>query len=337
MASRLKALRKEEDLAAIPVDQPVLVELEPAATALIAEDDAGHEGAAPVDKARESEGDDGGVKIIKEQMVAMQKAADIENARLREESRKATERAAEAERQAREARSEKGDAEVGAVEAGLAAAQRERDAASLEVERAFEAADGKALAKAQERLGRAAADIRDYEKSAAVLADRKVQEERQAREQPQRSTGPVDVVAGIDANPNLMPVEKEWLKAHQDAVIDASRNQELGVAYTHATRAGHIRGTDSYFKFIEQFMGYSKAAPHTVDDADDERTAIVAAPVSRDNRSNANGRQSGNRILISPEAREIGRSMGLSDVEIAQGIVKMEADKKANPEKYFRN
>lgn len=335
--ARLKPLRKDEDLNAIPVDQPVLVELEPAPTALIADDDREEDPPARIERTNTSDDEDPGVKTLKQQMAALKTASDTENARLREESRKATERANEAERRATEARTEVADAETSAVESGLAAAQRERDAAKLAVKTAFETGDAEGLANAQERLGRSAADIREFERSAAMLADRKTQDERQ-RQEPQRQNAPVDLMAGIDSNPNLLPTEKEWMKAHPDAVIDKRRNDRLGFAYEDAIAAGLIRGTPDYFDFIDKFMGYAKAETRrNNDDNDDERTTIVAAPVSRDTRSNATGQQSGSRITLSPEQREMARSMGLSDVEYARGVVQVNADKKSNPEKYFRS
>lgn len=337
MAPRLKALRKDEDLNAIPVDQPVLVELEPAPTALIADDDRQEDEPARIEKTQGNDGEDPGVKVLKREMAAQKAASDADIARIQESARKATERADAAERQAREARTEVADAETSAIESGLAAAQRERDSAKLAVKTAFETGDAEGLANAQERLGRSASDIREYERSAALLADRKTQDERQ-RQEPQRPTAPADPVQAIDGNAQLLPTEKAWLKEHLDAWIDPDRNKELEVAYKRAIRAGHVRGTPEHFKFMEKDMGYSKADDRRNDDDDgDERTTIVAAPVSRDTRSNADGRQSGSRITLSPEQRELARSMGLSDVEYARGVVQMNGDKKSNPEKYFRS
>lgn len=324
---KLKPLRKDEDLNAIPVDQPVLVELEPA-VASTEEEIATEKVAVP----EREEGEDPAVKALKDQMEAMRAANDAELTREREARRKAEDARVEAERQAKAAKTQTADAETSAVESGLAAAQRERDAAKVAIKMAFDSGDADKLAEAQERLGLATADIREFERSASVLQERKTQAEREQQEQPRTQAAP-DVLAAIDGNSNLMPVEKTWLKDHQDAVIDPKRNNELGVAYDRATRAGHVRGTPQYFQFIEEFMGYSKPAKTT--DNEEEETAIVAAPVSRDTRSSVTGQPSNSRIHLSPEQREMARSMGLSDVEYARGVVQMQGDKKANPEKYF--
>jgi hypothetical protein len=58
--------------------------------------------------------------------------------------------------------------------------------------------------------------------------------------------------------------------------------------------------------------------------------------VSRESRS-PSGQPSNARVTLSPEQRDLARSMGLSDVEYARGVVALGADKKANPEKYFRS
>lgn len=313
--SKLKALRKDEDLAAVPLDQPVLVDLEPADSVVVAEPE--EEKPEPEKKVEE----DKGISVLKEQMKALEEA-----------TRKANDRALAAEREAEKARKERQDAivsqtktEEDAIQSGLAAAQSEQAAAKAALKAAFEAGDPEAMAEAQVRLGRSAADIKEFERSAAYLAERKeapVEQPRQAYQAPQ------DIHAAIDANPQFLPTEREWLKKHPEALIDASRNKELEVAYIKATRKGLSRGSADYFKFLETEMGY--APPETPTSEED---VMTAAPVTRNERG-SDGRPTNGRIMLTPEQREIAKNMGVSDIEYARQVAAFEAARKADPERF---
>lgn len=323
MAPRLKPIKSAEELSAIPLDEPVLVELEPAKTGVASDD-------APVEH-EDNNPPEQGFKALKQELEKAQaatKAANETAERERTRAREAERERLRAAQEAEEARSRVSSTEASMVEAGKEAAERERENARKAIKQAFEAGDSDALADAQERLAQATADIREYDRAASDLEARKTKpvERQQATLSPEES---------IDANPNLMAVEKAWLKQHMDAVIDPVRNDDLGLAYKMATREKLTRGSPEYFDYIENFMGYKKAPTNQPDDEDDD-DAIVAAPVSRENRSN-NGQvsRSPSQIKLTPEQREFARTMGLTDVQYAQQVAALEKDKKSNPEKYF--
>jgi len=311
----LRALKTDEEIAAIPLDQPILVEL-PGGTI----DEGDETIVADKPKPKEPEQVDG-AKVLQEQLEASQRAQVEANARAERAEREAT----EARRLAAEAEKRNSSLESDVISGGLSAAQAERDAAKLAFETAGEAGDYKAMADAQERIARAAAKILSFEAGAAEIAERPKTEAVQRQER----QAPADPIAAVDANPNLFPAEKEWLKAHPDAVTDYKRNTELGVGYERAVKQGLVRGTPAYFAFLNEFMGYEKAASN--DDNDGSRD--VSAPVSRNERD-GNGRPSQNRITLSPEQREIARSMGVTDIEYARQVQAFEAAKRADPDKY---
>lgn len=317
MAPRLKPLKDPEELSAVPLSEPVMVELEVAKT--------GQEEAPETEKPVQQ---DDGVKTLQDQLEAAKRATQAaqEQAERERKARTEAERtAAERTREVEQARSRAADTESDMIDSGLASAQRDMDAAKAAVRTAFEAGDPAALAEAQAKVGRAAADIRDFERAAAELADRK---ERSKQEEPPRQERQLSPEEAIDANPGLMPAERTWLKEHMDAVLDQARNNELGVAYNRATKKGLVRGSPEYFKFIDEFMGYAKPAQ-----SENEDESIVSAPVSRENRT-PSGQVSGSRIILTPEQREFARTMGLSDVQYAQQVRALQQDKKANPDKY---
>lgn len=308
----MKALRKDEEIAAVPYDQPVLVDLG-------TEDDIppAEEPKPPEVKAKEATDD--GVNVLKEQMKALEEA-----------TKRANDRATAAEQEVIRARQERETAiksqartEEDAIQSGLTAAQAEQESATAALKAAFEAGDSDALAKAQARIGRAAADIREFERSAALLAERKEAQPEPSRQQYQ---APQDINAAIDANPQFLPTERDWLKKHPEALMDASRNKELEVAYIKATRKGLSRGTPDYFKFLETEMGYAQPATQ-------EAEVMTAAPVTRNERG-SDGRPSDGRIMLSPEQREIAKNMGVSEVEYARQVAAFEAARKADPERF---
>ncbi len=315
----LRALKTDEEIAAIPLDQPILVELPGGVIDDIDNtDDAGKVG--KVEKKAEPE--DNGAKVLQEQLEASQRAQEAE--RVRREAADA--RAEKAERAAAEATKRTAALETDVISGGLAAAQAEVAAAKLALQNAGEAGDYKGMADAQERIARAASKVLNYEAGAAEIAERKeVPETRQ--EQTRQVTDPI---MAVDSNPNLFPAEKEWLKSHPDAITDTKRNNELGVGYERALKKGLVRGTPDYFAFLNEFMGYEKP---TTNDDNNQGSGNVQAPPSRQERG-GDGKPSQNRITLSPEQREIAKSMGVSEIEYAKQVVAFEAAKKADPEKY---
>lgn len=311
---KLKPLSKEEDLQAVPVEEPVLVELEPVASGAEPEGDDGQPEPKPAKV--EKPDPDAGAKVLQTQMEEMRKAND-----------RITRERDEAIAREREARAGQADTESDLIANALQAAQREAVAAKAAVKAAFENSDAEALADAQERLGRAAADTREYERAAAVQASEKEREKATPQRQERQ---PTDITSMVDRM-QVMPAEREWLIAHPDSIMDPGRNKELDVAYMKATRKQLIRGTPEYFKFIESEMGYQT---QQAENGDDERTTNVSAPVSRDSRSSVSGKVNTNRIELSPAEREQARLMGISDIAYAKGKKQMNDEKRLYPEKF---
>jgi hypothetical protein len=315
---QLRALKTDEEIALIPLDQPILVELP---GGVIANDPPEQEN--KTGKTSRVEPSDPDAKLLQQQLEAAQAAQQTE----RDRADKAERDAAEARRLAQEATTRSQSLEGDIITGGLAAAQNELAAAEAELERAGEAGDFKAMAKAQTRIGRASAQVVSLESGAAEIAERvKTPEPRQEQTRQQAP----DPMAAIDTNPNLLPAEKVWLKAHPDAVMDQRRNNELGVGYERAIKKGLVRGTPEYLSFLEDFMGYAKSEQR---DENNNGSIDVQAPPSRNERGN-DGKVQGNRITLSPEQREIAKSMGVSEIEYARQVANFETARKADPDKY---
>lgn len=329
--AKLKPIKDEKELAAVPLDEPVLVELEPAATGLAAEadseDDKGAPGGGTGGAERET---DDGSKALKAQLEASKEAERVANQRAEDSDRRAREAADEAAR----LRSSGADSEKEVLTTSLANAQAEEAAAQADLEKAFEVGDAKLMGAAQAKIGRAAARVVNLEGAIAQFdEDAKVAktERETAKPEPQ-----VDIVTAIDRDDKLMPKERDWLKDHTEVLTDPRRNRELSVGYDRALSKGFKRGSEGYFKFLDEFMGFAEPERREeTDDTETERASIVAAPVTRDNRSSSTGRPTTpTRIMLTPAQREAARNIGVSDVAYARGVQQLDANKKADPERY---
>ena len=301
----LRALKTEEEIAGIPLDQPILVELPGGADDPLETEKK--EGKKP-----EIEPD---AKRLQEQLEAAQAAQASERARADKAEREATLRSQEADTERKRRSALEGDV----ISGGLAAAQSERDAAKAALVSAGEAGDWKAIAEAQSRIGRAESKILSFESGAAEIAERVETEKRE----PPKSQA-VDPMAALEARSDLYASEKTWIKEHPDAWT--SRNTELSVGYERAVKKGLVRGTDAYFDFLNEFMGY--ATPK-----EEDRSTSVQAPPSRNDRDSS-GRPSDGKVRLDPEEREIAKSLGVSELDYAKNKVKFEAARRADPDKY---
>ena len=310
----LRALKTEEEIAGIPLDQEILIELPSGVDDL------------PEPKTEKLEPSDPDAKKLMEQLEAAQAAQKAQQERADKAERDAADARKLADQRAREhqeALKRATSLESDVINGGLSAAQNELAAAKAELQRAGEAGDWKAMAEAQARIARSSAQVVSLESGAAEIAERKEQAKVEPRQEQPRAQDPI---AAIDSNPQLLPAEKEWLKAHPDAVMDQRRNNELSVGYDRAMKKGLVRGTPAYFAELEDFMGYKQPELNNGEPS-------VQAPVTRMERG-GDGRPSQNTIRLTPEQREIAKNMGVSDIEYAKQVAAFEAARKADPDKY---
>lgn len=323
---QLRPISKPEELAKIPVDQPVLVELPPGVVPFASPEGDGDKPVTVETPA--PSGADEGVESLKQQLAKFQEGerqSQQEQIRLqqeRDEARRAREEAlAEAERIRAESKQSTKEFFGSAIDG----AKAECEAAEMAFKAAYEQQDGAAIAKAHSRIARAEAKLLSLESAQANFDAAPAPTSRQQAPQGHVQS---DVLAQIDNAPNLLPKERTWLKQHPEAIIDAGRNQELGVAYMRAQRKGLERGSDAYFAFLDEFMGFGGMASGAAS------AAPVSAPVSRGTPSNGNGSGSSSRVHLSPEQRELARSMGLSDVQYAAQVMRLEGAKRDDPDRY---
>lgn len=325
----------DDDLIRVPLDQEVLVQIDP-------EDDgkaAVKLDKEPADKKVSTEVSvDDTVKTLNDQIEALkvsnqeaEKRLRVEQTRVRqiEEAARGIAQEAEGYRSAAE-RSQHNN-----LKSYLQSAQSDQETHKKDYAAFLEAGDFVNAAEAQAKMSRAAARVVDAEKTLAQFEVAQEEERERVKTAPQRQpvqqeTG--DVIASIDSNPGWLPEEKKYLKQHPELLTDNQKNAELGIAYNRAMAKNLSRGTPEYFAFIDDFMGFKPTAK-VQDDEPEDRDA--AAPVRREN---AGGRTivKPNQVKLSPEQREIARNMGISELGYARQQLRLQSEKVANPEKYNR-
>ncbi len=334
MAPRLKPLKDAKEIAAVPLTEPVLVEIALPPTGTEPEQQGDGQQQEPIQKTEPQ--DDGAAKLRRdlEAMQAAEKSRADEVARERKRADDAVKAVHERDRQLADERSQREQAVTDNITSALSGAQAEQASAESEYAAAFQNQDPMAMAKAQGKIARAAAKVLNYEAAGAELDDRrKAAEAEAARPRPQPQ--PVDLVTAIHTNPGLVQTEKDWLLKHQEVMVDRQRGVELEAAYIRAMRQGLHRGTDAYFQFLDRELGYHVEQKKAEESQDEEESTIMAAPVSRDTPSPSNGQsQSANRVVLTPEQREFAKSMNISELDYARNVLKLRADKKSNPDRY---
>lgn len=343
---RLRPLKKAEDIAAVPEDQPVLIDLsEDAAPAEKLE-------AEPVDDKKEvkdppekvepevviAEPDDEPV-VVDDEKTALQK--QIESlTKAEEESRKRvaaleSERA-NAQREAQQHRDEATkyrshaeQAQYDAILNAIDANKSEADSAQRDYEAAMADSNFKAAAEAQRRGQRAEAQIVRLEEGKDAFEARQ-KEQKDTPERPAQ-TDPLEVSIA-----NLPDPAKVWLRTHRDYMTDARKNAKIQALHWDVLDEGHKAFSQEYFDSLETHLGLRKAPEKekpVVDDDDDppkqtKRTPIVSAPVTRDTPSLTTGRPSTDRVTLTPQQREAAKISGISEMDYAKQVLRLQQAKK---------
>jgi hypothetical protein len=323
-----RALKDEKDIAAVPLDKPVLIELPEGID--FASDDLGNP--ENVDKIKKAdlkpEPPNDGSKNLEAQLEAALAAQQAEKDRAERAERDRAEAqriAAVRAREADEARKRALALEGDVISGGLQAAQNELAAAKAELVRAGEGGDYAAMAEAQARIGRASAQVVNLEGGAAEIAGRKPSERRDPEPQQRQPT----FEEHVRDNPSLMTSEKDWMLRNEAHFRDADFNRKLDFAYHGAMNKGLVRGSADYFDHIERATGLKTELASTHDERD---VTVPQAPVSRNERGGDS--RSRSTITLSPEQREMAHNLGVTEVEYAKQVVRFEQARRDDPERY---
>jgi hypothetical protein len=329
---KLRPVRTPEELASVPSDQPVVIELSEPEPATVPGQEPEIKAPEAI-VAREPEKEPEAESALKKQLEDLKKAEEAsqrEIAALRERETNALLHARQRTEELQYERGEREQAQYDSVLNALGAAQAEADKAQNDLANAMAASDFTAAAEAQRRLSVATTRIVQLEDGKVAFDNRREEAQRQPQPQPQqqqqRYTDP------IDAMTHLSGKQRDWLKSHREVQSDPRKLAAIGDAHWKAMDAGHSQDSDGYFQFLEERLGYRQPVAKQEEEPEPQpqrRSMPVSAPVSRDTPSMSTGRSTPTRIELSPEQREAAKISGLTDFEYAKNLIRLNDLKKA--------
>lgn len=213
----------------------------------------------------------------------------------------------------------------------IAASQSEVESAKQAYVAARQANDFAAEAEAQDRLATARSRLVTLEAGKDEL-ERRIQQQPRVRQQAPMPPSPAPVEQILQSMPGLIDSEREYLRRHPDAVLDASNQPRLQAAYLDAQRMGIARGTDEYFQFFDDRLGYQRREKNMAEERDESAGPPVSAPVSRSVPGGS--RESDTRIVLTPAQREAAKWAGIDEFEYAKGLLKLRQAKREDKERY---
>lgn len=313
---KVRSLSKPEEIAKVPADESVTIDIreqpEPIVKADTSEPPRSYEDDTP-DLAKQL----ADLKASEEAMRRQAQAAEQARLQAVNEVRRHQSATVTARREAEQS-------QLDSILNALGAAQTEAEAAQGAYEAALASQDYRMAAEAQRKISRAEAKILQLENGKEAYEARIQEQARQLEQQPaqpQQQT-PDQIINNMQG---LVPSEREWLRKHPELITDPKNNRILEAAFYEAERRGLQRGTDKYFEFFDERMGFKQT------DEDDEmaeepvRTQQrVSAPPSRSAPSVTRGNEAPSKITLSPQQREAAKWAGIDEVTYAKNLLKLQ-------------
>jgi hypothetical protein len=304
-----RALRSKEEIAAVPVDQPVELDLSPADDPIVVvEKDEPQPKPEPRPKVtvQDPPADEPSERetSLQKQLDDLKKAEATRASELERQLAEARKQAQEFEARSAEHQTGELEAQYDSVLNAIGAAESEAQAAENALAQAAERGDYKAQAEAQRKLSRAEASLLNLEQGKSAL---------EAKRESIKNTPVIKKDLNADPFENAIAAlpepAKVWLRGHREFMTDARKNAKIQSLHWEAQDAGHAAYSPGYFEFIEVGTGLRRApAVEDDDDQPEPRRAPVSAPVSRDPPSPTTGRTTPQRVTLTAEERDIARS-----------------------------
>jgi len=317
--ARLKPLRREEDIKAVPTEEPVTIDLSPDPAPAVADPPELEKKEEPAPHVEEHQEDD--VPALKKRLQELENAERMaRNHRDQEASR-----AANLERQARDQEQALARERADRAESDLAYLTETEDRLSRSLEAARKAKrnaraanDFEAEEIADNDIMQAHIELRDVMQTKARFEAHKAAPPAPETRQQQP---PQTLEEKLNSIPGITPRQKDWLLRHPEGMGQAM--PRVAALHNYAINIeGLAPDSDAYYEFLDRKMGYSKDTPTSAADERDppppsSRSIPMGAPVSRD-APTPNGQPVRNQITLTPEEREFAKSLGQSDSEYAR-------------------
>ncbi len=192
------------------------------------------------------------------------------------------------------------------------------EAAERDLEAALSSGDASLAAKAQRRLAQAESKLAILQSGkSAIEAEIEDAKNRPAPKQEEPQGDALDKT-------NLPDTAKRWLRSHPDYLSDARKNAKIQSLHWDVVDEGHAPFSDDYYVSLETHLGMRKAAKEEVEE--EHSSGMVSAPVSREPPAGDGTRKSG-VVKLSMAQREAAKMAGITEVEYAKQLQKLQAEK----------
>lgn len=320
--ARPRIARNAEQAKAIPIEQPIQIEIPPDGEVIVPADrqpDKAPETSTPSTPIQIStKQDDSELQTLKAQLETLKRTSEDNAKRAQEAAAREQALRQQYEDQGKNFQtvvSQRGKAEMDAINNGIAAAQAEAEAATQELTAYGETQDWGGVAKAQSRLSRAQTRLVQLEDAKANYEARleqvKQQMEYLARQPQQQGGDPVQ--DHISRMTGINDAQRNWLRTHPDAISDQEKNSYLQAGHFEAIKKNYAPGSAEYFQYLEERLGYRQPT----EEVEELQPQMVAAPPTREAPS-ASGRTSPTRITLTAEERQIAAASNISEIEYAR-------------------
>lgn len=352
---RIRPLRTTEEVAKVPMDQSVVIDLSDQSNKSLdvkkddkkpEELDLGRsnykpegqleepdhtipEPKKPKKEAKPEQDEDDPSADLKAQLEDMRKAFKEAQDRANEAERLRQEAIKEAQKREAEARQHNQraeDAEYDAILNAIAAAEADIERATVDLERAQADQDHKLIADATRRMSRAESRMVQLSDGKEYIERTRLQNKDKNPTTYEQEQPKLTVEQHIDQLPNLLPSQKTWLKEHPEVLTDQRKYQRLSAYHFEAEDKGLQPGTQRYFDYLNERLGYKQPEVDVDDEEDDEPTPrrSVQAPPSRGAHSPTTGKvQENNRITLTPKEREAAEIAGVDPLTYAKNLQKL--------------
>lgn len=222
-------------------------------------------------------------------------------------------------------------AEVQSADEALAAAQAEADRAEDAYVQAIDAGDSRAAAKAQRALAEATARHAQQSQRKQWL-DANKESLTRVQAPPQSHDGGGDEYDR--AIPGLLPSEKTWLKDRSHILTDAGYRKRVFAASNLAVAEGIDRGSQQYFRRMEEVLGEGRQESHDREEPAPRATRQPSGDLPPQRRPSPGTPPSAGRKLVELTADQAEVADGLYGNPASDSYI---ADPAARYKKYADN
>lgn len=270
------------------------------------------------------------ISELKNQLLAMERRAEVERRGREAAEEEARQRAYEADRAAYEAERQRFvamDAQRQAIVNAIHAEKADAEGLKRQLREASEAQDFDRIAEINMQLGQIGARLSELDEGRRQVEGYLRQQPRREappeRQPPRKAAPPQPAADPVDAFiANLTPRSQTYIRNRDRSwVADERTNLKLRAAHMKAMAEGIEQDSDAYFAKIDDEMGFKKAEPKPAAAIQPKKPTAPAAPVTHKAASPAAANNTGGlTVKLSPRQVQAAKDLGISVSEYARRV-----------------